>query len=276
MSPTLQEVVIRTGTLVSLPEVCIRVRDLVLDPDASLGDIATALTSDPALAARVLKLANCAFFGVTHWIDTVPGALSVLGTQKVHDLVLSSSMMRMFRGIPRDLIDMRSCWRASLVRGCAAKLVAEHLGILDSERLFVAGLLAEIGTLALCLQHGDTMRETLVRHAATGLAMDELLREAFGFDQAELGGALLAAWQLPTALSEPVRWHLHPELDDSDADATWIVHAATCLADARAWPSLSARALQRLDLAAIDAERLRAESGEQAVALAELFLPAAA
>ena len=110
-----QDLVKNASDLVSLPEVSLRVNELANDPESTADDMAKVISQDPALVARMLKIANSAFYGLSSEVETITRAVAVLGTNKIRDLVLSTAASDTFDGIPNDLITMQDFWHHSLL-----------------------------------------------------------------------------------------------------------------------------------------------------------------
>jgi HD-like signal output (HDOD) protein len=267
--------------LVSLPEIYLKVRELLDDPGSSLADIAQVISVDPGLTSRILRIANSAFCGFAAVIETVPHAMSLLGTQQIHDLVLATSIARAFSGIPEELVNMEQFWRTSVLCGAHAKVIADNCGILDSERMFTVGLLAHVGRLVLYLRLPTAMREAHVDASQKGISIPQALENKLGFDDAAVAGELLFTWKLPDSLVEPVRQHTHPVgLRDGDL-GTAIVHVASAIADTRDLHldadvlirSLDETAWLALELNRESLSDLRADSEKLANDIVEQFLP---
>ena len=114
MSITPEELVKNVGELVSLPDVCIRVNQMVDDPNASAVAFGEVISQDPGLTARLLRIANSAFYGFSQEIDTVSRAVTIIGLGKLRDLVLATSTVDVFDKIPNELLTMENFWRHSL------------------------------------------------------------------------------------------------------------------------------------------------------------------
>jgi HD-like signal output (HDOD) protein len=177
-------------------------------------------------------MANSAFYGRPGTIDTIERAVGLLGTQQVHDLVLATAVIHAFDRISPDLFDPRLFWHSSLAGAAAAKLLAEHCNILDSERLFVAGLLSRIGNLILLEELPAQMRAIIaeVGDMSNG-ALAAVQRDYLGFDYTVLSAELFRAWQLPHELVEPIRLHTQPALAEEFQLEAAILHIAVNLAD---------------------------------------------
>ncbi len=223
---SVHELVDGAGSLISLPDVYFRVRAVIYDPDSTMVEVANALACDPNITARLLRVANSPFFGFTSKIETVTRAVNTLGTRMVHDVVLATSIVRTFYGISNDVMNMDVFWYNSVYCGVAARILAKRCKVRDSERLFVAGLLRDIGHLVMYLKIPDQAQQALVYANEHEQALYRVERELIGFDYAEVGGMLMSHWKLPDSLVDAVRWHPQPENAESAPIETSILHIA--------------------------------------------------
>lgn len=269
------ELVARARELATLPDVYFRTKKVLDEPNSSHEDVADAIATDPALAGRLLRMANSAFYGRPGSIATITRAVGLLGTQQVHDLVLATAVIQSFKGFSSGLVDPRDFWRSSLFAASAAKALADKCGILDCERLFVAGLLAQVGLLILYQELPAQMREIL------GAAGDEdlaaLQRDRLGFDYAQLSVGLFQSWQLPTELVAPINDHTQPSTDGEVQLETAILYIATQLARARVQGQTMKDLIPLLDDSAWQITGLSYEGlsqiGDDAQALTEEIAP---
>jgi len=227
----LWEKVTADAELLTLPAVYMRLRAVLDDPDYVVSDIEEVIGSDPAIAARLLRQANSPYFGFATKIGTISRAVGLLGSQQVHDLVLATSVAQTFSGIPIEVMDMHAFWTRSVYSAAAARLLAVNCNILDSERLFVAGLLRDIGHLVMYQSIPDESTEALLYSQLESRLLHEVERDVVGFDYAQLGGALLHQWGLPASLCEPVQWHISPRQSTDYFLEASIVHIAGVLSD---------------------------------------------
>ncbi len=194
----------------SPPEVYQRLVEVISHPRSGAGDIAQVVSDDPGLTVRLLHLVNSAFYAFPRRIETVSQAVTVVGTAQIRDLALATSVMTMFTGIPEDLADMDSFWRHSLACGVGARALATLRRETNVERMFLAGLLHDLGRLILFMHEGGRCRGLLEEARSTGELLYVLEKKDFGFDHGQVGGALLEFWNLPPSLQEAVEYHHRP------------------------------------------------------------------
>lgn len=216
--------------LASLPEVVMRTIDLINDPQTSAAEIGQVLAEDPALTARLLKIVNSPFYGFPSRIDTVSRAITVIGTLELLDLILATSVIKAFRGIPTDLVDMDSFWEHSLYTGVVARILAGHMRAPNTERYFIAGLLHDIGALVLYKRAPDIAAAALNRARNEIAPLHEIEQQLLGFDHGEVGGELMLSWHLPTTLIEATRYHHTPQLAQEHKLDTALIHLADVIA----------------------------------------------
>lgn len=209
----IQNLVDNASDLISLPEVTLRVNEIANDPDSTADDMAAVITQDPALVVRMLKIANSAYYGLSNEVETVSRAVAVLGTNKIRDLVLSSSASDAFDGIPNDLISMQDFWHHSLYCGLLAQILSKKSNKTNSESIFIAGLLHDIGQLLMFNQMPEKSHEAilLLMEGTEELETFEAERHVFGFDHMQVGAALIKSWKLSPVLEECVEFHHEPQ-----------------------------------------------------------------
>lgn len=207
-----QELVSEVSDLVSLPEVYQRVNMVIENPQSTADSVGKVISQDPALTARLLKIANSPFYGFASEIETVSKAVAVLGTKKIRDLVLASSLSSVFDGISSDLVPMQAFWKHSVFCGLIARNIAFETRKAQGEFVFIAGLLHDIGKLVIGSKLPDMAREAslMVAEGAGKIALNDAEQKIMGFDHAQVGGELVQHWKLPVSLQECVEFHHDP------------------------------------------------------------------
>ncbi|MFP4076483.1 MAG: HDOD domain-containing protein [Halochromatium sp.] len=218
--------------LYSLPDVALRVNQLIDDPASQPSDLAEVILCDPALSARLLRLLNSAFYARPQPVDTVTKAIKMIGYEALRDLVFATCAVEVFKGLPPERIDMERFWLNGVACGIAARALACQRSLPESEgeRLFLTGLLHGLGKLMLLSQRPESYSEVLRLSDQDGLDLVEAEERVFGFNHAELSAALLKSWQLPESLWQPIAHHLNPDAAVCYRTETEIVHAARVIA----------------------------------------------
>ncbi|MEQ8497675.1 MAG: HDOD domain-containing protein [Gammaproteobacteria bacterium] len=217
--------------LVSPPDVCMRVLELVRSERASADDIAQVVATDPALTVRLLRIVNSPLYGLRGRIETVPRAVTVLGIDALSSLVVAVSAVASFGRIPSKLVNMDTFWRHGVLCGLIARALARRARVLHPERLFTAGLLHDIGSLVLYHQVPDTMRGLLTAADGAEQRLYDAELATFGYAHAQLGGLLLESWGLPATLHDAVTWHHEPARAEHAPIEAAILHLAEKLAN---------------------------------------------
>lgn len=226
------EQVIAEARLISLPEAYLQLKEVLDDPDYSMAEVAVPISQDPALTARLLRLVNSSFYGFAGNIDTVFRAVTMIGSQQVYNLALATAVAQTFDSMDNRIMDMTEFWRHSVFCGLAAKNLAKACNVLDSERLFVAGLLHDIGHLIMYQSIPELSQQAILKAQKTGQALHLVEKELTGLNYTRVGGELMRQWQLPGSLRETTEFHLEPEKALSYPLETHLVHIAVIMARA--------------------------------------------
>lgn len=211
--------------LPSLPMIYGQLNEITKKPNSSAKDIGRVISNDTSLSARLLRLVNSTFYGFPSTIDTLSRAVTIVGVKQLSTLALGISIVKVFDDIPSELIDMRSFWEHSIACGIAARIIAGFKKVANSERLFVAGLLHDIGRLLLYSYEPQLAQETLVAAQNGPKPVYEAELDLMGFDHTDLGGTLLNQWNLPLSLENDIRFH-HCPMAAKDPKEAAIVHLA--------------------------------------------------
>ncbi len=238
----LHRLIDRVCDLVSLPDVYMRLKRVLADPDVDLASVAGVLEIDPAVTARLLRVANSPLFGLTCTVDTVSRAVMLLGLQRVHDLVLSTTIATMFKGMRYEAINVYDYWKQSVFRANVARALAQDCGISPPDRVFVLGLLSDIGHLVLYEQLARQMQAVYLHAEEQELPLDEAERHLLGFDYAEVGAALVRRWQMPEIFNKVIGAQISPRADAPYLLETCVIHIANHAAGAEPFDPMACRA----------------------------------
>ena len=220
-----RELVAGVEDLFTLPEMYLRIREAVDDSGSSIADVAEIVSGDPVITARLLRFANSAFFGLPSQVDTISRAVNILGTQLVHDVVLATSVSGSC-AMATDALDVRQFWSSSAYCAVLSRLLAQRCHVLDSERVFLEGLLRDIGHLVMYQQIPVPIAEAQRQAISSGAELYQVERALIGYDYGQVGQELMALWNLPPSLGEVARYHVEPASSENCPLETAIVHIA--------------------------------------------------
>ena len=232
--PDIEQELREITELISLPEVYLKVRELMDDPDSDVNDFADVIRVDPNLASRLLRVVNSAFFGFTEPVDSIARAVNMIGIGQLHNMVLGISAISSLK-LPNDVLPLDTFWRASLYSGVLAQLLAEKLKLAKSDNMFVAGLLHEIGHLVLYAKF--PLQALAARQLADtqGRLIHEAELQVLGYHYGDVGAMLMANWNLPQSLQTLARNHPDPVGANERQVETALMHVAHACAHSRAW-----------------------------------------
>jgi HD-like signal output (HDOD) protein len=208
--------------------VAVQLFNLVSDVSQPLARIVSLLRTDAVLSAEVLRLANSPLLGCRSEIRNILQALAFLGLDRVNSLIVTTAM-RSLAG-PGSGKLARACWRHNLATAVICERLAPSLG-LNRERCYMAGLIHDIGRLAL-LRAFPEYEDVLTRAVAEGRGLSVTEKGLYGMDHAEAGRWLLSQWGCPLDLQIVASLHENPAAAiGQDRELVCLVAAASQLAD---------------------------------------------
>lgn len=190
-----------------LPAVAAHVLQIAEGEHFSAHELAQAISSDLALTARILRLANSAYYGFPRRITTVRDAVVLLGFRQVRSAALAACAMKAMPS--SEDIDAEAFWRHSVAVGMLAEMLARSAQQHQDEA-FTAGVLHNIGRLALAQAEPAAFAEARRLARRTGVTLHEAERDLFGYTDAEVGGALALHWRFPAGLATAIAGHAQP------------------------------------------------------------------
>jgi len=234
MDNKVKQVVSNIRNLPTPPIVFHQIQKVINDPNVSAEQIASILSEDPAMSVKVLKLTNSAFYGLSREVESVKQAIVIVGMEAIKNLVLSASVLDMFKGKKMDQEFQEKYWRHSLATAFCGRILARKLkarGIIDPDLAFSAGLLHDIGKIILCCFLQDEYAKFKeARQQDSSLPTYEIENKTLGYNHAQIGALLAAQWKLPTKIGEATTYHHHPQLYEKQDAIPYIIHIANYLA----------------------------------------------
>lgn len=201
------EIILRhSGELPALPKAACHIMAVIEDPRTTATRLEKALAMDQALTAKVLRIANSPFYGAARQITTVSEAIVRLGFVTIRNWTLVTASRSVFLAPGAGML-YHKIWRQSVLSAMGSQLVAQAVGRVQPEGVFIGGLMQNIGQLVLARSHPELFQEILAVSAETGEPYHEVESRVLGFDHGELGALLLREWNLTEDLEDAVRWH---------------------------------------------------------------------
>jgi len=223
----LNDIVHRVDKLPALPHVAYRVLTLTGDPKTSIAELADTITNDQVLTAKVLRMANSAYYGYARRIFGINEAVIILGFSTVRNLVLAASVFNvMDQEFTGYVLPKGDLWRHSMVTAMLARLLAKDAGFEISDKAFTAGLLHDIGKIILNTYMKESFSEVLSTVNTGKVTFSEAEQKILGFDHAVVGAKVAEKWNLPDELVEAIAKHHSPAESQLNPKLTSIIHIA--------------------------------------------------
>lgn len=208
----LKEIEKKINTLPVFSPVLTKVLKVIDDPLSSSSDIEKVIKYDQVMVAKILKMANSAYYGYSGKISTVRGAIVVLGLNTLKALIFTASAFKTFS---KKLFGYRypegKFWEHSILTACGCRSLSLKLNYKDPEEAFVGGLLHDIGKLILdffVMKNFKEIEKQIIKDKKNFVDVE---RNVIGIDHAQVGKRLAIKWNLPEVLQEAIAYHHHPE-----------------------------------------------------------------
>ena len=226
------------------PAVAMRLMSMLAHEDADVTAVARLIAAEPVFATRLLEMANSPLFALARQVKTISHAIVVVGLARVKSITMTRALGDFVAPALQERA-LRACWQNSL----AGALIAEKLaraGRINPDVAYVAGLLRDIGRLALLVKYPESYANLLAvtRENAFDLRASE--RDLFDVDHCEAGAWIMARMPFPPELAEVARDH-HEPVQGQEFRLVHLVRVADRLADALGFAVLTAANLPALD-----------------------------
>lgn len=221
----LRLIVQRTAELPPLKSVAAKAIAIAEDEHSAAMDLAAVLSSDQALTARLLRLSNSAYYGYPRRIGTVREAVVLLGMRTVRSVAITSGIIDSFRSLELDGFNQDLFWAHNVTVGIVTEAFARDTKVARPEDAFTAGVLHDVGKLAMLLCEPAAFADVVDLVASRQMRFFEAERAVFGFTHSQVGGRLAERWRFPQPLVAAIREH-HDRLTGSFASLSDLVNAA--------------------------------------------------
>lgn len=187
----------------ALPDACFKVRALMDNEYSTIEDFSNVISIDPSMTSRLLQIANSAIYSFEGEISTISRAISIIGTQAIYNMMLIDVATTAFKHFSLATIDLKRFWHMSVFCGLAARNIAISSDIVDVERLFVAGLLQNIGELIVAKTSPELAKQC--ECYGQNILPWQLQQDILGFTYSDVSAKLLKLWQIPEKIVLPIR-----------------------------------------------------------------------
>jgi HD-like signal output (HDOD) protein len=228
-----------TVKLPSMSEVAVALIKTLNNEEASASEVRNIIAKDPALTAKLLRLANTAQFGVSRGVGSLDDAISLVGMSKVRTLSLASCLCDTFPTLPG--LDARQFWRASMACAGYAQWLAGGVGA-DSQQAWLTGMMLRLGELLIGQADAKTLLEIEKLPLLPGVRWEREKR-LVGFSEGQVTGELARRWNFPKEIVRALQLSSDPVTEHGFSRLGAIVHLAGLLADT---PDANADAIETL------------------------------
>ncbi len=205
---TLDDIVAKVGDLPAIPKVAEKIMRILEDPNVTAAQIQKVLDTDIAIAARVLKIANSAFYGYRGRIQSTSQAVMVLGFKTLKSVVMAASMKAIYK---RFRLTEQKLWEHSVGVSIGSRIIAQEIKYHDPDEAFITGLMHDVGKVIM--NNCDPMKFSLVvqmvynKNVAASIAEKEI----FGFTHKEVGSLVVKKWKLSETIENVIYYHDNPK-----------------------------------------------------------------
>lgn len=242
--------------LPTLPQYMLKISKAVNNPKTSAKELARLISEDQVLTARLLRLVNSSFYGFPQKITTVTGAIVLLGFEAIKNLLLSTTLLDIFYKGTNIKQEAEELWDHALCCGVVAKVIGERIHHNDTEELFVAGLLHDIGKTVELMSYPEQYRQIVERSKAENLPIKAIEEDVFAVSHDQVGKMLASYWKLPKKLQDVMEYHHNLDNLEENHKVVSVVHVADVLSKTIALalgedvvlPGISATAWEMLSL----------------------------
>jgi putative nucleotidyltransferase with HDIG domain len=208
-----------------LPAVALRVMEVAQDPKSSASDLALVVSSDPGLSGRILRAVNSAAYRRLREITSVQEALVTIGFVQARNMAVSGAIAGAYAPDALNaLFRIEVFWRHSIAVAFKAAELAGKTRRLDVPSAFTAGILHNMGRLAMFYADAAALDQAIAEALARGMPFESLEMELLGYDHAQVGGLLAKRWKLPVEIQDAVAGHHSAPTDEVSLAA--VVHGA--------------------------------------------------
>lgn len=210
-----------------------RIISLVSAPETTVSQLHEAISMDPSLSAKILKLSNSAYYAVPKKVTKLSEAIMILGFKTVRNIALSIFTRESYFSRPIPGVDEKKLWEHMVLTAMTGEVVAEVLSFPNREEIFMAGLLHDLGKIVMGIISPRYLSEVVKYAKVAGKRFYDVERELEAPDHCELGQIVFEMWNMPDIVIETAAHHHDPFDVSEDAlkDTVFMVHVANAVSN---------------------------------------------
>ena len=195
----------------AMPSVIVKALNIMKDPNAGMKELGDIVIFDPSLTVKFLALVNSAYYGFSQQISSINIALSLLGMNKVKNIIITVAMKPMMSSVGDKEI-----WRHAIKVAAGCELLAQKGSVTKADEIFIAGFMHDIGKLVLNATDSQ-LYEKVLTDVSNGVDILEAEKKYFDTDHTKIGALIAKRWQLPVFLTNIIKYHHNPNLSTMPA-----------------------------------------------------------
>ena len=220
----------RIKEIPTLPTIVFELNQHLQNPETSIAKVSETIEKDQAMALKILKLVNSAFYGFRSKVSDVKNAVVLMGFNAVHNAIISVSVVN---ALPKTLLfqdfEMIEFWKHSLAVAVTSKNIAQTSGVESPDNCFVGGLLHDVGKVIMAQNFTEEFVKVWTLMQNEYLSFYEAEQRELPIDHTKIGAYLADRWQLPQGLTDAIRWHHDFQPDNGSTGFMMNIHLADIL-----------------------------------------------
>ena len=217
----------------TLPTIVFELNQHLQNPETSIAKVSETIEKDQAMALKILKLVNSAFYGFKSRVSNIKNAVVLLGFNALRNAIVSVSIIN---SLPKSLLfqdfEMNEFWKHSLAVAVTSKNIAQKTGLESPDNCFVGGLLHDVGKVILAQYFQELFVKVWTHMQREYVSFYQAELNELSVDHARIGAYLAERWALPQGLIDGLRWHHEFQPDVPNANFVMIIYLANILVNA--------------------------------------------
>lgn len=228
---SIEKLLEKGDALPTLPEMYIRVSEMLEDEDVSVAEIGQLIANDPAISYKILTMVNSAYFGLPNQVSSINRAISLLGRFRLKQVLIGALLGEIFKGLDSEHFSLHEFWKHSIRTAIIGKQLALNSDYQsEPEAIFTAGLLHDVGRLILAAQMPEVLPQIDQRAQEMRWDIVDAEVDVIGLPHTEIGGALMLKWGFPDLIWVSVKNHHRWDYSGPFFQAAHIIYLSNQLA----------------------------------------------